>query len=1111
MRFNCPKCGKSIDIEGGGKGASFECPNCRANIKYSVEKIYAGKVLAGFELQEMLGVGGMGEVWLAYQRSMDRQVAIKILSPYLSNDKSFVDNFLTEVKLAAKLEHPNIVSAFDAGVEDGIYYLAMSYVPGETFAVRVARERKLPEHEILEIALRVSLALDYAWTKFKIVHRDVNPANIMLTPEGDIKLMDMGISKNMDEDEGEIEENLVGTPNYISPEQIRGQKRLDTRSDIYSLGATLYHLATGVVPFDGEDTYEVLNNQLNEQLTPVAVINPEISKPCARLIDQMVQKEREQRPKSWKSVIEKIEKIMGASGAVVTGGGTAVHEHHHKQVKVSKDHIKRLQDEQLHGLQRPQNRSALPLLVFLLALVALSAVLAIKVLEKRQKDRAENLQMEIDDAEALAEASTQPMPNAELEQTEDPREESSEAARLESIEAAWRHAQKLERDHPDRYAQIADEFERVRSLATGTLYAERAGSKVAEYRRMRQIELVMRELGIRANAHISSNDFERATRIYADYDGPFASETYERRMALAQRFRDRTVDSEDSLADFEEDSSDRDSLLSRVAVELWEANLDEVVAICNSIKQRPGLGEEDKQIAEDIKLYVEEIRSTDQYLYQALSSGAVEQLTVNDRGQMRSVGVKYENGQLLGELQQGRGYAYFPFTLRQIPVEEKYRLLEGLIDPVSRELYMGIYSVKRENYETALDHFSNTGDLSEYLLARTRQAAQKAEEERIENSVADLLRSHRLLGTDEDIDWENVISGANLSNLNRQAAEQVLQEMRELMESGRQTEFVQNNGADMEEFCRLLETIDFRNETGGESDGKTVLALDGDMNRLIQRARRSRGVPMRCNPTGRGSGVIPEVVGDKLNSNMILVLQKGDYSNRRITLSKKSNITIKTEDGVSACSIRLENCEDINFQSVELERIDVQGSRYVVVDSRISELNSSDSESLLHNTRITNLVASDRLTADHCLITSLAARGSKGIQVRNSILYGMLHEKHREDVKFVPVFRFMQDEIARIELKNCIIYTKAPIAALMSHRNRLFRPDRWDYDEVRLIHSRDRLKEMVDIESCQFEDPQFINPKEGDYSLKFNSPARKSSISGSRDLGPTPDLKPFPL
>lgn len=313
--FRCKNCNNDIKVKATEAGQPVECPECKKEILAPPPGIKPKMTIGDFRLIRCLGTGGMGEVWLAYQDTMDRNVALKILSPTLTEHEKFVSRFMQEVKISAKLQHPNIVTSFYAGVDKGIYYLAISYVDGEGLDKILFDDGMIPEKKALTICLKVAQALKYAWNKFKIVHRDIKPANIMISQEeNEIHLMDMGISKNISEDSSlTITGMIVGTPYYMSPEQARGDIDLDFRADIYSLGSTLFHLVTGEVPYDAPNTMGILTKLISDPFPSPKKFNPDVSEECCRLLEKMMQKKPENRQQNWEEVIGNIHEILTPS------------------------------------------------------------------------------------------------------------------------------------------------------------------------------------------------------------------------------------------------------------------------------------------------------------------------------------------------------------------------------------------------------------------------------------------------------------------------------------------------------------------------------------------------------------------------------------------------------------------------------------------------------------------------------------------------------------------------------------------------------------------------------------------------------------------------------
>ena len=263
--------------------------------------------IPGLTLLEKIGVGGMSTVWKAWDASRNRHVAVKILNADLSKLGSEVRALKLEEKRMEEIHHQGIVEAYDFGCADGQWYILMEYVDGYTFSDFIRRRHRVSESDCLLIAQSVAAALDYAWNDHGIVHCDLKPENLMVNSEGVIKILDLGISYRFQFKEGErqeVAEQITGTPAYISPEQVYADVELDCRTDIYSLGATLYHLSTGTVLFPGYDGEAAMRAHCGDttQAKDPRLYRPDLSKGFARLLEAMLVKDRDGRLTGWNEV-----------------------------------------------------------------------------------------------------------------------------------------------------------------------------------------------------------------------------------------------------------------------------------------------------------------------------------------------------------------------------------------------------------------------------------------------------------------------------------------------------------------------------------------------------------------------------------------------------------------------------------------------------------------------------------------------------------------------------------------------------------------------------------------------------------------------------------------
>ena len=282
--------------------------------------------IAGYEIEAKIGQGAMGAVYRARQTSMDRTVALKVLPPSLARDKRFTDRFLTEARAAARLNHPNIIQGIDVGQAGKYYYFAMEYVDGRTVAERLRETGPMAEAEAVSVARQVAEALEHA-SHQGIVHRDIKPDNIMITADGMAKLCDLGLAKRGKYRDPAAEGTAVGTPHYISPEQAKGEVSVDARSDIYSLGATLYHMLTGKPPFEGNTAAVVMTKHLTEELPNPQDVRPDLSDGACHVIENMMAKDPDDRyqwPRDLLADLKNLEAGRAPASARVEAGRSSV-------------------------------------------------------------------------------------------------------------------------------------------------------------------------------------------------------------------------------------------------------------------------------------------------------------------------------------------------------------------------------------------------------------------------------------------------------------------------------------------------------------------------------------------------------------------------------------------------------------------------------------------------------------------------------------------------------------------------------------------------------------------------------------------------------------------
>jgi Serine/threonine protein kinase len=278
-----------------------------------------GHQIGHYLIQKQLGSGGMGDVYLAQDIGLERNVALKLVDPAVTSDNATRARFLREARLASSLDHPNICTIHEVGEAEGRLFIAMQYVEGETLR-RVIDGRALSLDSVLSIALQVADALSAAHSQ-GIIHRDIKSENIIITPRGQAKVLDFGLAKLLEQAEGETETHLtmtgavMGTPIAMSPEQARGD-RVDHRSDIFSFGVVLYEMATGRIPFSGRSRADVISALLNQTQTPAHDLNQEITAGLSALMDRALAKEALDRYQGMDEVIADLRKAVREVGGL---------------------------------------------------------------------------------------------------------------------------------------------------------------------------------------------------------------------------------------------------------------------------------------------------------------------------------------------------------------------------------------------------------------------------------------------------------------------------------------------------------------------------------------------------------------------------------------------------------------------------------------------------------------------------------------------------------------------------------------------------------------------------------------------------------------------------
>jgi serine/threonine-protein kinase len=434
----------------------------------------------GFELLDEIEKGGMGTIYKALQVSMERIIALKILTPKLADNKEYIERFLREARSAGKLNHPNIVRAIDVGEADGVYYFAMEYVEGQSVAKILKDVRYLPEKRAVEIIHQVAKGLQYAH-EHNIIHRDIKPDNILIDTSDNAKICDLGIARSMETDEMGLTRTGVslGTPHYVSPEQAQG-RTIDARSDIYSLGVTLFHMIAGKPPFAGNSTMEIVAKHVKLEAPLLSSIVPEVSPGLEAVVNKCLKKDPSERYGAMDLLVKDIDLLIKRKPPLALRDKKkkeAPHRHTHHRARE-------------HTGERKQPATAMIITGVVLLLMA---VLGIGIFSSKSKKPATG-----DKPVKQTRPAPEEVPGPDL------------TAQQEKRSAAmYEYAEKYEAEHPEDLTRIIEKYIKVREAGKGTKY-----SKLAQDRIIHTGSQLVKTLTEKADAFVSKGDYDSAVSVW---------------------------------------------------------------------------------------------------------------------------------------------------------------------------------------------------------------------------------------------------------------------------------------------------------------------------------------------------------------------------------------------------------------------------------------------------------------------------------------------------------------------------------------------------------------------------------------------------------------------
>ncbi|MBI2191328.1 MAG: serine/threonine protein kinase [Planctomycetes bacterium] len=320
-----PSCRQALSYPEEIAGQNAQCPRCGTVTPLpppGASDSSSAARLGHYSLVRKLGEGSMGQVFEAVQDGLNRRVALKVLAPRFAGDPLYLKRFQREAQTAAALNHRHIIAAYEIGVDQGRYFFSMEYVDGETLKARLGRQSRVPPHEALRYLVQSARGLAHAW-EHQVIHRDIKPANLMVTWDDTLKIADLGLAKFIARmTESTPTDIIIGTPYYMSPEQARNED-VDIRTDIYSLGATFYHLLTGEVPFKGRSPFETIVKVTTEPFTPILTLNPQVPKTFAAAVEKMMARQPSERFQDPKTLLQELDRVRAEWPSRVSASGQA--------------------------------------------------------------------------------------------------------------------------------------------------------------------------------------------------------------------------------------------------------------------------------------------------------------------------------------------------------------------------------------------------------------------------------------------------------------------------------------------------------------------------------------------------------------------------------------------------------------------------------------------------------------------------------------------------------------------------------------------------------------------------------------------------------------------
>lgn len=751
----------------------------------------------GFDIIKKLGEGGMASVWKARQISLDRIVAIKILAPHLAAATEDVNRFLKEACSTAQLKHQGIVQVYDAKASKDLYYFVMEYVAGYTVGDWVRRKGNLSESDTLTVIDCIADAMNYAWKTARVVHCDIKPDNIIIDADGTVKVADLGLSYTINAINTKAKcDEVMGTPAYISPEQAEGRTDLDCRSDIYSLGAMMYHMLTGKLIFHGSSDEEIMKMQVNSKPIDARKLNPSISEPVNNLLKKMLKKKRSARPQDWAELRRLLQ------GQEITGKYGA-----NRTVTISSAIAGGLSPFNKNNLKYKSEKISSILMTRTFALFALFVIIAIVARRscRHTSDDVRNISV---------------VENAVTNVVNNPADSSEEVAAVDTEQSSiddnakemFEFAKEQQQNNPYKIVELMQLFKKVVVQTRGTKYSLMAEDEVKQLEKEFKAEKnrVMARLDEKAEVFIDTGKLLAAADVYQEYYGVYQLETRKLRQNKARLLRAQyTKINRDIQLLRQKNRKFIKNLVAKLPGVILDDGVDSASSLLKKAISDPALKNYHDKLKSVYDL-LSKAGNIDQYIIDSFEEQIGEEVIVNTiQGRLGVVIVDVDDYRIVGrqDIVVGRGVASseIVFNISDLTPREKMLRMDSA-DPEVVALVKGIMAYNSRAYGHARRFFEEINVLLSTGLLKQVDLQINAETEQLAcDNLRFLLGS---VGVDVpvtfDIDvWEDALGDAVI---NSKDIDKTIRLLDVYMSEYADTEFIKSAATVITELKRMLKS-----------------------------------------------------------------------------------------------------------------------------------------------------------------------------------------------------------------------------------------------------------------------------------------------------------------